>query len=481
MKISLTRKIWLTVASIVLIFTLLLLYIIPNQQEKYFLKNFNNEVQKLASTVALGVEIALTDQNFEGVQKAIGFATKDSRLNFVALVQVDTVKGENGKIRFSKQVLLVNPDTVKVSPDITSNSMVIVKRAPFSSSTMNGEIITGFNTTEIRNNMDKIRLMAILVSIIVFAIGIAMGLWLARTISVPVLRIRDAAIKVGAGDLSQQVVTRNRDEIGELSNAFNKMVVDLATAEEKIRQNNKALEETLLNLEEKNNQVVEEKKRSDELLKNILPEKTAEELKKFGKSEPRNFDMVSVMFIDFSSFTSIAETMKPSALVAEIDFLFRAFDNIIGDYPIEKIKTIGDAYLCASGLPIPNQTHAIHIVRAALDIQEFLINYKADRLKAQKAYFQARIGINSGPVVAGIVGITKFAYDIWGDTVNTASRMESHGEVGKVNISQQTYNFIKDDKEFKFVSRGKIQAKGKGEVEMYFVEKSEYSSKTQNM
>jgi len=218
--------------------------------------------------------------------------------------------------------------------------------------------------------------------------------------------------------------------------------------------------------------IAAEKKKSDELLLNILPFETAEELKEFGSAKARNFDMVTVMFTDFKGFTEVAERLSAEELVHEINESFVAFDNIIHKYGIEKIKTIGDAYMAAGGLPTPKSTHAIDVVSAALEIMEFTRDLKK---KKGDLGFEIRIGIHSGPVVAGIVGIRKFAYDIWGDTVNTASRMESSGEVGKVNISESTYELVKH--QFKCFSRGKINAKGKGEIEMFFVEEKENPNK----
>jgi guanylate cyclase len=207
---------------------------------------------------------------------------------------------------------------------------------------------------------------------------------------------------------------------------------------------------------------------SETLLLNILPKQIAEELKARGKAEARHFDEVTVMFTDFKNFTQIAEKMSPTDLVAELDMIFAAFDNIASKHNLEKIKTIGDSYMCAGGLPVRRNTHATDAVSAALEIQEFIRQHIRQRREEGKDPFEIRIGIHSGPVVAGIVGKIKFAYDIWGDTVNLASRMESSGEPGRINISGATYELVKD--RFHCTHRGKIKAKNKGEVDMYFVD-----------
>jgi class 3 adenylate cyclase len=220
-------------------------------------------------------------------------------------------------------------------------------------------------------------------------------------------------------------------------------------------------------LSEKNIIINKEKDRSDELLLNILPAETAEELKTKGRSEARHFEMATVMFMDIKGFTFIAEKLTAQELVDEIDNCFRNFDRIITKHNIEKIKTIGDAYMCAGGLPIANNTNPFDVVTAALEIQEFMNELKREKSKQGKPYFELRVGVNTGPLVAGIVGTKKFQYDIWGDTVNVAARMESSGEVGEVNISQMTYEKIKDV--FICEYRGKIEAKNKGAIDMYFV------------
>jgi adenylate cyclase len=216
------------------------------------------------------------------------------------------------------------------------------------------------------------------------------------------------------------------------------------------------------------NKIKKEKQRSEELLLNILPAEVAEELKTKGKADARLMEEVTVLFTDFKGFTLLSEQLSPQALVAEINECFSAFDLIMQKHGIEKIKTIGDAYMAAGGLPAPKKTHAEDVVLAALEIQDFMMKHRQEKEARGKLFFEIRIGVHSGPVVAGIVGIKKFAYDIWGDTVNTASRMESSGGVGRVNISADTYALVKH--RFNCTWRGKIEAKGKGEVDMYFVE-----------
>lgn len=216
------------------------------------------------------------------------------------------------------------------------------------------------------------------------------------------------------------------------------------------------------------NRISKERKRSDDLLLNILPSEIAEELKNTGTAKAKRFGEVTVMFTDFKNFTRTSEHLSAEELVKEINYCYSAFDNIITKYNIEKIKTIGDSYMAAGGLPVENKTNSKDTVMAALEIKKFMEQYKQEKQKENKPYFEIRIGIHTGPVVAGIVGIKKFAYDIWGDTVNIASRMESSGEAGKVNISGVTYELIKD--KFTCIHRGKIAAKNKGEIDMYFVE-----------
>lgn len=227
---------------------------------------------------------------------------------------------------------------------------------------------------------------------------------------------------------------------------------------------------TARQLSEKNTMIEAERERADKLLLNILPQSIATELKATGSARAQKFDEVSVLFTDFKNFTRVAEQLSPEELVEELDRCFKAFDSIINQYKdIEKIKTIGDAYMCASGL---SERHSLpgNLIKSALAIQEYLEEYKKDRIRLGKPYFEARVGVHTGPVVAGVVGLNKFVYDIWGDTVNIAARVESQGEVGRVNVSETTYNRIKY--EFDCTYRGKVEAKNKGFLDMYFVNKA---------
>ena len=207
-----------------------------------------------------------------------------------------------------------------------------------------------------------------------------------------------------------------------------------------------------------------ERKKSDDLLLNILPAEVAAELKSTGVSEAKYFDRVTVIFTDFVNFTKASELLSPKELVNELHTCFKAFDDIISKYGIEKIKTIGDAYMAVCGLPVADPQHAENVVRAAVDIVAFM---KERQAKVGERAFEVRVGVHSGNVVAGIVGVKKFAYDIWGDTVNTAARMEQNSEAGKINISETTYELVKD--KFSCQYRGEIDAKNKGQMKMYFV------------
>lgn len=220
-------------------------------------------------------------------------------------------------------------------------------------------------------------------------------------------------------------------------------------------------------LKVKNEIIESERKRSEELLLNILPGLIAHELKHTGQAKARSYQNASVLFTDFVKFSAVAQDLQPEEVVSVLDYYFTSFDEIISKYRVEKIKTIGDAYMLASGLPQENKDNPVEIVKAALEIQKFVEKSKNERKKKNLPFFEARIGIHTGPLVAGVVGHTKFAYDVWGDTVNVASRLETSCEPGRVNISSSTYEYIKEM--YKCEYRGEVPIKNRGEVGMYYV------------
>ncbi|MBK7938700.1 MAG: adenylate/guanylate cyclase domain-containing protein [Lewinellaceae bacterium] len=210
-----------------------------------------------------------------------------------------------------------------------------------------------------------------------------------------------------------------------------------------------------------------EHEKADNLLLDILPAETAHELKENGVVQAKSYPVATVMFTDFVGFSAFARTLTAEELVEQIDFYFRAFDEIVARHGLEKIKTIGDSYMCAGGIPVPTPDHVCKVLAAALEIRRFTASQREKKL-AQFGYpFDLRIGIHTGPVVTGVVGSSKIAYDIWGETVNIAARMEQLCEPDRINISEATYAHIKND--FECIYRGRFEAKHVGEIEMYFV------------
>lgn len=243
--ISLKTKIWLTVLAIVLMFSFFTLIYFPAQQGELLLKNYSSEVENLANTVALGVKIAITEQDFENVQTAMEFVKDDPRLKFVSMIQNDTSwNKEHDKYAIRPTVFKTFPENVFVNPLITSNDSLIIKRSSFSTPGMSGTILLAFTTKQINESKKKIREASLLVSGGIFLVGILIGFWLARNISRSVMALRNAAIRVGKGDMTQRVENFSGDEIGELARAFNKMVDDLSLARKELNESNTSLSES---------------------------------------------------------------------------------------------------------------------------------------------------------------------------------------------------------------------------------------------
>lgn len=286
------------------------------------------------------------------------------------------------------------------------------------------------------------------------------SLWLKQSIAYTIVNVS----KKGKGKWVQTTISPILDTDGEIKKiiAIGSDVTAIKEAENEIKK--------------KNHELYVEKSKSEKLLLNILPQETAEELKKYGKANTKYYKLASVLFTDFKGFTKISELISPEQLVSELDNYFKKFDEIIEKYSLEKIKTIGDSYMCAGGVPLPSKSNPFKIALVGLEIQNVINKINKGLESENKLVWNLRIGIHSGELITGVVGEKKFAYDIWGDTVNTASRMESAGEVGKVNISGATYEIIKDY--FDCTYRGKMSVKNKEDIDMYFVDriKVEFSS-----
>ncbi len=223
-------------------------------------------------------------------------------------------------------------------------------------------------------------------------------------------------------------------------------------------------------IEKQKRELEQEKQRVERVLLNILPPKTIEQLRMFGRAIPERFENVSVLFLDIVDFTAISRDLSPDELFAELNDLFTAFDDIVTHYGCERIKTIGDAYLAVAGLPEPNPAHAPAIVSAAMAMRGFLEHRNA----RSRRQWTCRIGVHSGTVTAGVIGRLKYIYDIFGDGVNTASRMEGHCDPMQINLSVETRDLL--DESFAVASRGLIEVKGKGPLEMFYVERAPFDA-----
>lgn len=357
---------------------------------------------------------------------------------------------------------------------------------------------------EMSSSLNSMLTVILLVSIGVFLMLFILTVYIHRSITTPVIDVQKNLSDLSLGKIPEHDLADKDDVIGTMVNAlrnlnesFNKtssFAIDighgnfdasftplsehdrLGQALLNMRQSLKAYSEEMeqkvadrtAEILKQKEQIESEKKKSEELLLNILPHEVAEELKANGRANARRADFVSVLFTDMVNFTRVAESLSPEQLVALIDFYFRKFDEIIGKYHIEKIKTIGDAYMCAAGIPTPNPNGTEELVLAALEMQEFVLTSLEERTKQGLPVFNIRFGIHCGPVVAGIVGMKKFAYDIWGDTVNTAARMEQKSEAGKINVSEPVFQLVQD--KFMCTYRGEIEAKNKGMLKMYYIE-----------
>lgn len=316
-------------------------------------------------------------------------------------------------------------------------------------------VSAGQSSEEIRRVTTRLTLSIFMLSTLT---AIAVALYFSRFFNRRLADLKEGAKIIGSMNLDHRIRVESHDEFGELASGFNSMTEKLALARGRLTDANRQLGL-------RNREIAQEKERSERLLENILPEEIAQELHSKGEVDPKYFEDVSILFTDFVGFTQSTARLSAEELVENLQDYFTAFDRIVDRYELEKLKTIGDAYMCAGGLPVRNPAHPVEIVLAGFELLEAVRSRDHPKNRARWA---ARIGIHTGPVIAGVVGIRKFAFDVWGDTVNLSSRMESSGVPNRLNVSRATYLRIKDF--FHCEPRGKVMTKDGDAVDMYFVE-----------
>lgn len=293
----------------------------------------------------------------------------------------------------------------------------------------------------------------------VFSTPFAMSAYLASNFASVSKKLNKQLEQVN--ELSEQALKQEQEKKEILENKKHFL-------ETEVKERTKEIEIQKQQIQQQQTELLSEKQKSEDLLLNILPKDIADELKETGESKVKQFNNVSILFSDFTNLDSVSKRLNSQDLLDELNYCFKAFDNITTKHQVEKIKTIGYSYMAVSGLPLENENHAKKMIDVALEMCDFIKQYQQERKESDKPYFEIKIGINSGEVVAGIVGIKKFAYDIWGDAVNTASRIKGKSENGKINVTHTTYDLAKEY--FDFSYRGELEIKGKGMAKMYFVE-----------
>ena len=277
----------------------------------------------------------------------------------------------------------------------------------------------------------------------------------------------DAIRQIGVSEVTYY---RWCQEFGGLKTEQVKRLKDLELENNRLRKAVSDLLElrrSLLQLDRTRQELQDQREKSERLLHNMLPVAVAQELKDGHRVTARFYDAATILFADFEGFTKLAESMEPKELIGQLDDYFSAFDEIAERHRLEMLKTIGDAYMCVGGVPETNRSHSIDACLAALEMQQLIAGMNRERKKLRLPHWDLRVGLHTGPVIAGVVGRRKFIYDVWGDAVNVAARMESAGAAGKINVSEAIYHRTKDL--FDFEPRGSVESKNKGWLEMFFL------------
>lgn len=422
MRFNVAHKLLFPITGFIIFLSIFMFVYFPQKQEEALTESFEREVQTLAETVALGLTIGLSNDDNAGIQPSIDYAKQTPDVEFVALVSEGST-------------FAAHPEDFIFQDSLYKADNLVIKRSKISTGIIEGEVIVGRNTIKIRHRIKEIRTTTGIVAGATLLLGILFGLVQAFFIVRPLRQLRGVAVRVGKGDLATKVERSTNDEIGDLADEFSNMITNVRI----------------------------ERQRSDSLLLNILPRSIATRMKQGETNIARHYPHVTVLFIDIAGFTKLASELPPQRLVGILDIIFSRFDDLADKYGLEKIKTIGDCYMVVGGVPEPVDDHALRVANMAVESIDVL-NSVAKELNVALA---ARLGMHSGEVVAGVIGKKKFIYDLWGDTVNIASRMESHGVIGRVHCSDATYQLLRYN--FNFEERGAIDIKGKGSMKTYLI------------
>ncbi len=398
-----------------------------NNQKETFEFQFNQKNRSVLETVKVGLEIGLQNENFEAIQKVFSWVKQQPDFEWIG------IKDSSGTFFAQYPEIDVKEKDLKKYTDI--NMPVVSYSEDFQAAAEKDTVYITFSTKNYKEKKNKLISDVLISFLFLFVVVALVSLLISFALSRPIVRLQDAMDNVAKGDLGFRAELTGTKEIVSLTNSFHFMMDEIQS----------------------------ERKRSENLLLNILPKVIAERLKKGESNISDAYSDVNILFADLVGFTELSSKLDAHKLVEVLNHIFTEFDNLCEKYNIEKIKTIGDSYMAASNLPTPDSNGAVNLVMMAKDMIVALAKIEEE----YKYNLQVRIGINSGRAVAGVIGKSKFIYDLWGDSVNLASRLESHGIPGRIQVSEEMYQHVKDH--FQFEERGMIKVKGKGELRTYLL------------
>lgn len=498
-KFSLLFKFVIAIALLIVITSVILTRFFLQKQADLYLETLKTKSATIVKNLSDSAELGVLISNKDMLSELLNDIQKDENVLFSAILNpkkfiLSIGKRDEFDLRTLSKIIskpgvipeiesgvssnvlilpeLTYPSIFLVSPVLSRENVILDEADLLYFSDLDqvdqGEVI-GYSlvvvsTEIIERAIFRNKVISSIITFLVICLGIVIGYMFTNIIIRPIRSLMKANEIVATGNFTTQVEIISRDEVGLLSVSFNDMVDKIRIQQEALLDYSRTLEDKV---RERTAQLAAEKEKSDNLLLNILPVSIADRLKKKEDTIADRYDEVTVLFSDLVGFTQFSAKHTPKELVYKLNILFSKFDDLLDHYKIEKIKTIGDALMLVSGAPRRFKNHASEMAKMALHMYEELHSFNSEYGES----LDLRIGIHTGPVVAGVMGKKKFTYDLWGDAVNTASRMESHGIPGIVHISDSTYQHIKD--QFVIENRGKIEIKGKGKMNTYILKKSD--------